>query len=160
MGEKLFFAGNSRLAVVGVDGGMPRSITDTFDENPGLVEWKADGIYFTGLRKTASHLFRADPATGRITRVSGPDDLMAGSFSLTRKGDAMAFTAGSPTSMNEVFVSGMRAFAPRQLTNMTEQAKTFTLGTREVIAWKSQDGTTIDSVLIKPANFDARRHSR
>jgi len=44
MGEKLFFASNSRLAVVGVDGGPPRSITDTFDENPGLVEWKADGI--------------------------------------------------------------------------------------------------------------------
>src|SRR6266852_5548178 len=156
MGEKLFFASNSRLAVVGVDGGPPRSITDTFDENPGLVEWKADGIYFTGLQKTASHLFRVDPATGRITRVSGPDVLMAGSFSLTRKGDAMAFTAGSPASMNEVFVSGMRNFSPHQLTNMTDQAKTFTLGTREVISWKSQDGTTIEGVLIKPANFDAR----
>src|SRR6266404_3117532 len=70
MGEKLFFASNSRLAVVEVDGGTPRSITDMFDENPGLVEWKADGIYFTGLQKTASHLFRVDPATGRITRVS------------------------------------------------------------------------------------------
>src|SRR5260370_15855760 len=84
MGEKLFFASNSRLAVVGVDGGMPRSITDTFDENPGLVEWKADGIYFTGLHKTASRLFRADPATGRITRVSGPGDRLAGSVSFRR----------------------------------------------------------------------------
>src|SRR5882672_3829444 len=98
MGDKLFFASNSRLAIVSVDGGTPRSITDTFDENPGLVEWKADGIYFTGLQKTASHLFLVKPATGTITRVSGPDDLMAGSFSLTRKGDATAFTAGSPTS--------------------------------------------------------------
>src|SRR5437773_6613468 len=135
MGEKLFFASNSRLAVVSVEGGMPRSITDTFDENPGLVEWKADGIYFTGLQKTASHLFRIDATTGKIVRVSAPDDLMAGSFSLTRKGDAIAFTAGSPTSMNEVFVTGMRRFSPHQLTNMTEQAKAFSLGTREVISW-------------------------
>jgi len=157
MGEKLFFASNSRLAVVSVEGGMPRSITDTFDENPGLVEWKADGIYFTGLQKTASHLFRVDATTGKIVRVSAPDDLMAGSFSLTRKGDAMAFTAGSPTSMNEVFVTGMRRFSPHQLTNMTEQAKAFTLGTREVISWKSQDGATIEGVLIKPANFDATK---
>ena len=157
MGEKLFFAGNSRLAVVGVDGGPPRSITDMFDENPGLVEWKADGIYFTGLQKTASHLFRVDPATGRITRVSSPGDLMAGLFSLTRAGDRMAFTAGSPASMNEVFITGTRNFAPHQLTNMTSQAKTFTLGTREVISWKSQDGTTIEGVLIKPANFDATK---
>jgi dipeptidyl aminopeptidase/acylaminoacyl peptidase len=157
MGDRLFFASNSRLAVVGVEGGTPRSITDTFDENPGLVEWKADGIYFTGLQKTASHLFRVDPVTGRITRVSGPDDLMAGSFSLTRKGDAMAFVAGSPITMNEVFVSQVRNFSPRILTDMTEQAKPFTLGTREVISWKSQDGATIEGVLIKPANFDARK---
>ena len=37
---------------------------------------------------------------------------------------------------------------------MTDQAKAFTLGTREVISWKSQDGTTIEGVLIKPADFD------
>ena len=31
MGEKLYFPSNSRLAIVGVDGGTPKSITDTFD---------------------------------------------------------------------------------------------------------------------------------
>jgi len=40
---------------------------------------------------------------------------------------------------------------------MSEQARAFTLGTREVISWKSQDGTTIEGVLIKPANFDATK---
>ena len=68
MGEKLYFASNSKLAVVSVDGGTPRSITDSFDENPGAIEWKRDGIYFTGQQKTASHLFRADPASGKIVR--------------------------------------------------------------------------------------------
>jgi dipeptidyl aminopeptidase/acylaminoacyl peptidase len=56
--------------------------------------------------------------------------------------------------MNEVFVSDSRAFAPRKLTNFSEQAKAFTLGTREMISWPSQDGTVIEGVLIKPANFD------
>src|SRR4029079_15830306 len=37
MGDKLYFASNSRLAVVNVDGGPPRSISDSFDENPGLL---------------------------------------------------------------------------------------------------------------------------
>src|SRR5712671_5105595 len=41
MGNKIFFASNSRLAVVSVNGGPPKSITDGFDENPGLIEWKA-----------------------------------------------------------------------------------------------------------------------
>jgi dipeptidyl aminopeptidase/acylaminoacyl peptidase len=154
MGNKTFFATNSRLAVVSVDGGAPKSITDSFDENPGLLEWKTDGIYFTGLQKTASHLFRVDPASSRITRVSAPDNLMAGSFTLSRAGDRLAFTAGSTTAMNELFVSEAKNFAPRKLTDMTEQARSFTLGTREVISWKSQDGATIEGVLIKPANFD------
>jgi dipeptidyl aminopeptidase/acylaminoacyl peptidase len=157
MGNKVYFASNSRLAVIPVAGGKGKSITDNFDENPGLVDWKTDGIYFTGLQRTASHLFRVEPAGGKIAKISAPDNLMAGSFSLTRSGDRMAFVAGSPTAMNEVFVSDTRKFAPKKLTNMTEQARAFTLGTREVISWKSQDGTTIEGVLIKPANFDATR---
>jgi len=154
MGDKLYFASNSKLAVVNADGGTPRSITDSFDENPGLLDWNRDGIYFTGLQKTASHLFRVDPATAKVSRISRPDDLMAGSFSLTRSGDRMGFVVASPASMNEVFVSTTKDFAPRKLTDFTAQAKNFILGTREVISWKSQDGATIEGVLIKPADFD------
>jgi dipeptidyl aminopeptidase/acylaminoacyl peptidase len=154
MGEKNFFASNSKLAVVSVDGGTPRSITETFDENPGLLGWRADGIYFAGAQKTASHLFRVDPASGRVTRVTAPDDLMAGAFSLNRTGESFSFAAGSPTSINEVFVSDLRRFAPQKLTTLNDQTKSLTLGTREVISWKSQDGATIEGILIKPANFD------
>lgn len=154
MGQKIFFASNSRLAIVGVAGGTPKSITDGFDENPGLVEWSRNGIYFTGLQKTASHLFRVDPVSAKITRVSQPDNLMAGGFSVNRSADRIAFTVSSPTSVGEVYVSDMRAFTPRKLTNFNDQTKSFTLGTREVISWQSQDGTTIEGVLIKPADFD------
>ena len=154
MGQKLFFASNARLAIVGIDGGTPKSITDGFDENPGLLEWNRNGIYFAGLQKTASHLFRVDPVSAKITRVSQPDELMAGSFSITRSADRIAFTVSSPTSIGEVFVSDTRSFTPRKLTNFNEQTKSFTLGTREVISWQSQDGTTIEGVLIKPADFD------
>jgi dipeptidyl aminopeptidase/acylaminoacyl peptidase len=157
MGETVFFASNSRLAVVGVEGGTPRSISDSFDENPNLIEWRADGIYFSGSQKTASHLFRVDPANGKITRLSSPDDLMASGVSLNRTGDAMAFVAGSPTSINEVFVADLRRFTPRKLTSLNDQTKAFTLGTREVISWKSQDGATIEGILIKPANFDPNK---
>ncbi|HJZ83297.1 MAG TPA: S9 family peptidase [Pyrinomonadaceae bacterium] len=157
MGEKVYFASNNRLAMVSVEGGPPKSITDGFDESPGLLDWKADGIYFAGSQKTAAHLFRVDPANGRITRISAPADLIAGSFSFTRAGDRMAFTIASPTSINEVFVSDVRRFGPRKLTDLNEQTRTFVLGTREVISWKSQDGAVIEGILIKPANFDATK---
>src|SRR5437660_5938075 len=157
MGQTTFFASNTRLAIVSAEGGTPHSITDNFDENPGLIEWKPDGIYFSALQKTASHLFRVDPASGKIARLSAPEDLMAGSFSLTRDARQLAFTASSPTSLNELFITEVRTFAPRALTNMTEQTSRFVLGTRELISWKSTDGTTIEGVLLKPANFDSSK---
>ncbi len=154
MGNPKYYYSNLRLAVVPVEGGTPRSITDGFDERPGFVEWNADGIYFSGLQKTASHLFRTDVASGRIVRITSPDDLMAGSFSFTKDGKQIAFIAASPTSLGELFISPVSNFAPRKLTAMTDQVKDFILGTREVIAWKSRDGTIIEGVLIKPADFD------
>jgi dipeptidyl aminopeptidase/acylaminoacyl peptidase len=157
MGRERSFAHNSRLAVVSVEGGTPRSITDGFDENPSIIQWNDQGIYFSALQRTAGHLFRVDPASGKFARVSAPDDLMAGGISLSQDGRRLAFSAGSPASMPEVFISDVAAFSPRKLTDMTAQAKDFVLGTREVITWKSKDGAEIEGVLIKPANFDASR---
>ncbi|HET9371743.1 MAG TPA: S9 family peptidase [Vicinamibacterales bacterium] len=154
MGRRDYFARNVRLAVVPATGGTPRSLTDAFDEQPGLVAWRNDAIYFSGSQKTSTHLFTLNPATLAITRVSRPDALLAGGFSLSADGRRIAFTASSPTSLTEVYVTDAQPFAPRALTKSTDQAKPFVLGTREVISWKSQDGTTIEGVLIKPADFD------
>ena len=157
LGNSRYYARNSRLAIVPAGGGSPRSITDGFDENPTFVNWNSEGIYFTGLQKTASHLFRLDPATARFTRISSPDSLMAGSFSLTRDGRLMAFNAGSATALPEIFFSEVQNFSPRQVTRMTDQAKSFILGTRELVSWKSRDGSMIEGVLIKPAGFDPNK---
>jgi len=157
MGRADYYHANSFVAVVPAEGGTPRSVTDEFDEDPTPIAWKADGVYFSGLRKTASHLFRVDPATGRITGVSAPQGLMARSFSLTREGHQVAFVAASPTALTEVFVSPVAAFAPRRLTSMTDQIRDLAVGTREVIQWKSQDGTPVEGVLVKPADFDPAR---
>lgn len=154
MGRSPFFATNTLLAIVPADGGTPKAITEKFDENPGLLEWKTDGIYFTGLQKTASHLFRLDPATLKITRLTEPENLMAGSVSLSRDAQRIAFTASSPTSISELFVTDLKKFAPRVLTSLNDQTKSLILGTREVVTWKSTDGADIEGVLIKPADFD------
>jgi dipeptidyl aminopeptidase/acylaminoacyl peptidase len=157
MGNPKYFHANSRLAIVPADGGTPRSITDAFDEQPNLVAWKADGVYFAASQKTASHLFRVDPATGAIARISQPDALMLGGGTMTADGKTMAVSISSPTSLGEIYVTAVQPFGPRRLTSMTDQVKDYALGTREVITWKSQDGTPIEGVLVKPANFEAGR---
>jgi dipeptidyl aminopeptidase/acylaminoacyl peptidase len=56
--------------------------------------------------------------------------------------------------MTELFVSAVSPFAPRKLSDITAQVKDWKLGTAEVVSWKSQDGTTIEGILRKPADYD------
>jgi dipeptidyl aminopeptidase/acylaminoacyl peptidase len=157
MGRRDYYHANSYVAIVPAAGGTPRSLTEAFDEDTNLIDWKADGIYFTALQKTAGHLFRVDPANGRIARVSAPDQLMGSSYSLTRDARQVAFVAGSPTALPEVFVTDAASFTGRALTTMSDQLKDLVVGTTEVISWKSQDGTTIEGVLTKPRDFDSSK---
>src|SRR5262249_45081597 len=75
-------------------------------------------------------------------------------FSFSRDGKRLAFVAASPTALAEVFVSGAQTFTPKRLTDTTRQTARFVLGAPEVISWKSKDGTVIEGVLTKPADFD------
>lgn len=156
MGKLDYFANNTRLAIVPADGGTPRSLTDAFDENPSFVAWTADGIIFAASQKMSVHLFRLDPSSLKIERITGPDAFYGSGASFAKDGKTFAFAAASPTSLAEVYVSDL-PFAPRALTRMTDQAAPFILGSREIISWKSRDGTTIEGVLIKPADFDPSR---
>jgi len=154
MGARQFFHANSRIAVVNSDGGAPQSLTDAFDEDPQLIAWAPTGIHFQALQKTSSHLFRLDPDSRRIRRLTEPATLIANGFDLTPDGKRIAFAMLGPTSLSEIHVSAVEPFAPRRLTNMTGQTKDYSLATREVIAWKSLDGTPIEGILVKPAGFD------
>jgi dipeptidyl aminopeptidase/acylaminoacyl peptidase len=160
MGDALYYHGNRKLAIVPAAGGAPRSITDAFDESASPVAWRADGVYFTGLVKTAAHLFRVDPKSAAIARVSAPDDLALTGASLTTDGARVAYVAASAERLPEVYVAEVARFASsRKLTDETKQLAGWKLGKREVISWKSQDGATIEGVLVKPADYDpARRY--
>ena len=152
-----FFATNSRIAVVSADGGTPRSLTDSFDESVGPNAWTPMGIYFSALARTGSHVYRLDPQSGRVTRVSEPDRTIAFGLSVTPDGSHAAFGIASPTSLPEIAVSPMTKWGPRTLTTMTTQTDSLVVGQREVISWKSKDGAVIEGVLTKPANFDSTK---
>ncbi len=157
-GRRDYFARNTGLAVVPVEGGPVKPLTGAFDENPGVVAWNADGVYFTALQKTAAHLYRLDPASLQISRLTTPDDAMVSGFSFSDDGKLVAFQTATPTALGEIAVSEL-PWKPRLLTRMTGQVAGWALGTREVISWKSKDGAEIEGVLIKPASFDpGRKH--
>jgi dipeptidyl aminopeptidase/acylaminoacyl peptidase len=150
-----FFYANQYIAVVSVDGGAPTVLTAAFDEDANPVAWSSGGIYFTASQKTNAHLFRLDPATKTITRVSEPEALSAGGFSFTKDFSQVAYSGSAPNTFSEVYVAPTSHFAAaRKLTSAADQYSAFQLATREVVQWKSTDGATIEGVLLKPRNFD------
>jgi dipeptidyl aminopeptidase/acylaminoacyl peptidase len=153
-GREFYMYANSHIAIVPSDGGKPRLLAESFDENARLVAWHASGLYFDGQQRTASHLFRLTAATGKIDRVSAPADLQLGGPSFTADFTRVAFTCSGPNQFTEVCVSPVASFAPKPVTNMSDQLKPFNLATREVFEWKSKDGTPIEGILIKPHDFD------
>jgi len=156
-GSKYFFYTNVKIAVVDADGGTPRVLTDAFDEDPGLIAWAADGIYFAAEQKTYAHLFRLNPETKAVEKLSSPDHLAAFSFSLSKDHKQVAYRAGLENEFPEIFTASVAPWQPKKLTTLGDQAKGFKIARREVISWKSTDGTLIEGVLLKPPDFDPKK---
>jgi dipeptidyl aminopeptidase/acylaminoacyl peptidase len=148
---------NFRVAIVPAEGGKPRVLGESFDENPRLIDWGPAGIYFEATRRTTSHLYRMNPANGVIERLSSPVNLELAQSSFTQDFSHAAFTCAWPNRYPEVCVSQVVGFQAQPVTNLKDQLKGFKLATRELFAWRSKDGTPIEGILIKPHDFEPVR---
>jgi dipeptidyl aminopeptidase/acylaminoacyl peptidase len=156
-GNPYFYYANQRIAVIAADGGAPRVVTAAFDEDARLIDWGPAGIYFSGLQKTNAHIYRVDAEGKQVVRLTGPDQFHLADASFTKDHRMMAGVGAAPNQFAEVLLSPVEAFAPRPLTDLGAQWKDFQLATRELVQWKSSDGTIIEGVLIKPADYDPSR---
>lgn len=157
MQNQWFYYSNNRVAVIPASGGTIKSISDGFDEQPSLIDWAPDGIYFSGLEKTSSRLYRLDPASGTFTALN-PPGATPGGFSFNRDFSAVAYVSGDAKTFPEVYSAKTASMASaRALTSLGDQISGWTVGNREMISWKSTDGTLIEGVLHKPADFQPGR---
>ena len=155
-GAKYSFYMNRKIAVVGSAGGALKVLTATFDEDPDLLRWAADGIYFSALAKTTSSLYRLNAGTGKVVKLAMPESSIAAAFSVTKDGKVVAYRGAGANDYGEIYADELGA-APKKLTAMSEQLQDFKTATREVVRWRSGDGTEVEGVLIKPKDFDAKR---
>jgi dipeptidyl aminopeptidase/acylaminoacyl peptidase len=156
-GAKYFFYTNGKIAVVAAEGGTPQILTEAFDEDPGLIGWGPDGIYFAAEQKTYAHLFRLNPATKAAEKLSAPEAMSSISFSFSRDYKQVAYRAALENEYAEIYATSVAPWRGKKLTAMGEQLKGFSLARREVISWKSADSTTIEGVLYTPTDFDAKK---
>lgn len=158
MGKPFFYFQNSLIAVTEPRRGPRASLTDAFDENPTLVAWTKSGIFFSASQRTAAALFTLDPTTKQITRHAVSDAWIGSSFSLTPDGRTAAFIGSGPTAFADVYLSSVQpALTPTRISHAAAQVASWPAHTREVVRWKSQDGSEIEGVLHKPVDFQAGR---
>ncbi|HEX3703438.1 MAG TPA: S9 family peptidase [Vicinamibacterales bacterium] len=157
MANPAYMYTNAVIATVPASGGTPAVLTAAFDEDPSIVAWKPGGLYFAASERTWSHLYRLDPASRAITKLAPTPQAVDSSFSLSKDGSAVAFLRADATSMADVFVAPVAMTSPKKLTDVSAQAAAWVTSSLEIVSWKSQDGTTIEGVLHKPADFNASR---
>ena len=158
MAKTFYFFENSVVAVVPAGGGTPQALTTRFDENPSLVAWTPSGIYFSASQRTWSYLFRLEPSSQQVAMHRVRDDWIGQSFALTPNATRVAFIGSGAREFPEVYVAPMATtLVSLRLSDLGAQVAAWPAHGREVVRWKSQDGTEIEGVLHKPADFQAGR---
>ncbi len=155
--NKFFYYSNARIAVVPSTGGTPRILSTNFDENPGLLRWSPDGIYFNAFQKTSYRLFLLDPQSLAAKDVDFPSTDIVSQFSFSENFKRVAYRGEGANQFAEIYASDILASLPSKLTHAAEQIAAFDTSQREVVHWKSSDGAPIEGILYKPADFSASK---
>ncbi len=159
---------NQRLRLVSAEGGDSRTLTDRLDRSlliafrPAHVpppRWTADGQAICFL-----HQDRGAVVLGVIRAQGGETELVAGgarsinAFDLGRDGRTAVFTASAPANPGEVFTVDTLSRVERQLTQLNAGwLSAVELSVPERVEVHSQDGTPIDTWIMRPVAFQPGR---
>ncbi len=144
------------IRVYPAGGGAPRVFDGSFDSQPSVLSWAADGkrIYFYEAKGTGTSLYYIDVATGKITEESHMDAVVA-SMSINSTATAGGMVIQSTSKPAEVFVHNMSGGGNTQVSHANEEIAKMSVGKTEVIKWKSTDGREIEGLLTYPVGYVA-----
>lgn len=150
------WAFRNRIHLIPASGGAPRALPATFDEQPNLIGWAADGkrLYFSETRGTTSAVSAIHVETGAITDLEKGRALYGG-ISLNRARTAFGLTMQDNATAAEAHVARADRFAPVRVSGVNAALPKLPLGKMEVVRWKSRDGMEIEGILNYPVDYKA-----
>jgi dipeptidyl aminopeptidase/acylaminoacyl peptidase len=156
MANPAYFYSNTLIATVPAGGGTPTALSSAFDEDPQIIAWKPNGLFFAASARTYAYLYKLDPETRAVTKTTAPDRTVNSSFSFSKDGGTYVCLRADARTMSEVYVvSGAnRSPQEKKITDLNAQAGNWASSTLDVVSWKSQDGAAIEGVLHMPADFN------
>jgi dipeptidyl aminopeptidase/acylaminoacyl peptidase len=147
--------GASRVHVVSAQGGAPRALAPTGDEQPDILGWSADGrrVIVRETAGTVNRLF-ALPVDGAPAVALTPADVMVEAAALNVSRTKVGFTSQAPDRPPEAYVTDLERFAPVQVSH-AQDMPAVELGRTEVVTWQAPDGKTIEGLLTYPVGYRA-----
>ncbi|HUG52178.1 MAG TPA: S9 family peptidase [Vicinamibacteria bacterium] len=154
----------ARIHVVPALGGASRALAPTFDEQPDLLGWSADGtrVVVHETRGTVGRV-AALPVDGSVGVDLTSGDIAVDSPALAPDRDRIGFVSQAPDRAPEAFVGTLPEAVPSrargraagsgwsavQVSNVQDVADV-PLGRTEVVSWTAPDGKTIEGLLTRP----------
>ena len=147
---------NSKLFRIDIDGANNRQLAADFDENIYVQKWNINGIFGVASQKTDRRIVRIDPQDGKAEIVIATPNRING-FSLSDNGNKIAFSGSASNQLGEIYKGGFPLESIAKVTNSTNQIDNWLVANSEVISWKSEDGSLIEGVLMKPRDFNPEK---
>jgi dipeptidyl aminopeptidase/acylaminoacyl peptidase len=153
--EKLEPEYNLALFVVPASGGTPKLVSPDFPYAVDQATWSADGasIFVVANMGVHSEIFRIDLATRRATQLTDGRHFIP-TWSVVPTAGRMLVQFDEPSRYGDVWTLPIEGGEPTRLTNGFEVfERTHAVPRQEKFTWKSNDGTTIEGVLMYPFNY-------
>jgi dipeptidyl aminopeptidase/acylaminoacyl peptidase len=142
------------IKVFSTSGGQPKSMAASYDGQPGVAGWSADGkrIYFSEAKGTGTLIYALDVAANRIDEIKFTPAVYT-AVALNRRGTMLSFVRQTSETPADAFVASVTDFNPIQVTWANSEVKIPALGKTEVVRWKSKDGKEIEGLLTYPVGY-------
>jgi dipeptidyl aminopeptidase/acylaminoacyl peptidase len=146
---------NSALFVVPASGGTPKLVAPDFPYAVDQATWSADGtsIFVVANMGIHSEIFRIDLATKRASQLTDGRHFIP-TWSVLPQAGKMLVQFDEPSRFGDAWTIPIQGGEPTRLTNgfdVFEQK--YAVPRQEKFTWKSNDGTTIEGVLMYPWNY-------
>ena len=142
------------VQIFSVNGGQPKALAASFDGQPEIAGWSADGkrLYFSETKGTGTLIYSLDIAANRIDEIKTTPAVYS-ALSLNRSGTMFGFVRQTPDTPGDAYVASVNDFSAIQISQANADIKLPPLGKTEVVRWKSNDGKEIEGLLTYPVGY-------
>jgi len=147
------YIANNFLCAMNSDGSELQRILEDYDEFVEyLLDWAPEGVFFSGIQRTAAHLFLADPKSKQARPVTPdqPQGWVSYDASFDREFRQAALVASDADHLPEVILLNIADGSFLRLTSYTDAIEGWQTGKPEIFRWMSTDGTEIEGILTRP----------